>query len=627
MATEPANFAKTPAEIYGLASRSEQVLYAAKLLEFALREYSGDYRLGFAELYNTNRKVFPKALRDRIRPAFEVFQKLRHPAKYGEPDFESKTAATEALIAAAEFLFSSYRQIYPEKFWPSPDATRADDRFFDQGFESAPVSPGAVNAYGQVRQQAAHRDRQEVQQRETTGEITDHVSTTRNSVPSSPADSAVASSLSSEPAESEFEIPRYELTGPGGLFPPRLSLAQLEKTCHRMGRSLRAGINVVTAWETEGRGFNGQIGDAFANVREKIAHGETLHAAVVEQVCFPPMFCEMVRVGEETGRLDQAFLRLADHYRHLVQMRRTFISGITWPIFQFCAAIGVISLFFIALSVLEQVLPMFRAPDIFMLGLGPLGNLGLFWTFLILGGTGCFVAIKGTANGWFGQLPMQLALKIPLVGDTIRILALSRFAWSFGMAIEAGMDAERSIQLGVRSTHNPFYIVHEPEILESVGRGSDFHTALRRTGAFPDDFLQAVEVGELTGEITESLERLSDDYQEQAELLLRRISQICGFLVSLFVMGVVILLIVLLYMNYIGTLNDAISNPMGSLEQYKAGGTTTNPITAAKNQMVDQIMQSEDMKTITNMYEVMGRADEMQGDEFLDALLAPYENK
>lgn len=613
MATEPADFAKTPSEIYTLASRSEQVTEAAKLLEYALREYSGDFRSGLTDLYNSNRQVFEKDLRNRIRAAFQVRAKVRNVAKYGEPEFEEKTSAAETFIGAAQVLFTKYSKIYPEKFLMAAPPV-ADEEFFEKGFERPTSEP---SAFDNVRSAATERELDETN-------LVRRAQSDRDSDEELPK----AESLDDE---DEFEIPDYQLPSPKKFFEPRLKIKQLEKICHRMGRSLKAGISITKAWETEARSLQGNLGNAFRDVLHAISSGDTLAQSVSSHDCFPPMFCEMVRVGEETGRLDRAFLRLADHYRNLVQMRRTFLSGITWPAFQFCAAIGVISFFFILLAILEAWMPStFEAPDIFMLGFGPIGNLFIFWTLLGLFGATLFVAIKGISSGWFGEAPMRLALRIPLIGNTIKTMSLSRFAWSFGMAIESGMDAQRAIRLGVRSTNSQYYMAHEDQIADSVGQGNDFYTSLDQTDAFPEDLLQAVEVGEMTGEITESLERLSDDYREQTENSLRRISQISGFLVSMFIAIIIIFFIVLMYMKYIGTLNDAISNPMGAMQQYESGETkkkSSNPVTAAKNKMVNQIMESEDMQKYKKLMEGAAKADTLHGHDFLDALLEPFEEK
>ena len=343
MATEPAEFGKTPAEIYSLESRSEQVIEAAKLLEYGLREYSGDYRSGFTQLYNANRNVFEKELRDKIRNAFEVRGQARNVAKHGDPGFESKSQAAETFVQAAQVLFKNYPQIFPERFQVSNETSIQDSAFFEQGFESHPEPDSAQpSAFENVRKTNGN------------GAVAAFASTQKleKSEPDPDGTLPVAESIHDD----EYVIPTYELPSAATLFEAKLSLKQLEKMCHRLGRSLKAGISITKAIKTESNNLNSKFEEPFEQVLREVSGGGTLANTVAQHNCFPPMFCEMVRVGEETGTLDRVFLRLADHYRNLIQMRRTFISGITWPIFQFCAAIGVISFFFIALSILESML-------------------------------------------------------------------------------------------------------------------------------------------------------------------------------------------------------------------------------------------------------------------------------
>src|SRR5262245_31944415 len=133
-----------------------------------------------------------------------------------------------------------------------------------------------------------------------------------------------------------------------------LSVSQLEKMCYRLGASLKAGIPVAQAWGNETPLFRGRVRRSFDKVQARLLGGEALADAVFAESCFPPLLTEMVRVGEETGQLDQAFLKMADHYRALVRMKRTFLQGVTWPIFQLIAAMVVISVFFVVLHVLQS---------------------------------------------------------------------------------------------------------------------------------------------------------------------------------------------------------------------------------------------------------------------------------
>lgn len=598
MATESADTVKTVSEIYSVADRSEQVLESAKLLEFALREYSGDYQSSFTQLYNANRKIFEKSLRDRIRTGFDSWKALKSPQKYPEPNFESKTESAEAFIAASSFLFGSYPKIYPQKFLVVPPPPVSDSGFFERGFD-APPATAAESAFANRRNRNNESNPDEMA--------------------SGPATQPVPPEVTAADSDSQFIPPSYSISS-ASFFSAKLSIKQLEKLCHRMGRSLKAGVGILRVWETETKAAPSRLQDAFEEVGRDISSGEKLADAVARHACFPGVFCEMVQVGEATGRLDQVFLKMADHYRNLIQMRRTFIQGITWPVLEMGAAVLIISLMFILFSVLEASIANLKAPDLFMLGFSPIGNLMLFWTLVLMMGGGLFLLIKGITSGWFGQLPMRMALRIPLVGNTLKTLSLSRMSWSFGMAIHAGMDAEHAIRLGIRSTNNEYYAAHEDEVAQQVSGGSQFHEALRSVDAFPDDFIEAVEVGEITGEITESLERLSDDYKEQAELDLKKISQICGFLTFLF--GAILIgfiVIVLVKKIYLDPIDQALNNPMSTMEQIESG-EETDPITAIKNEKVKAFMENNsDFKRIKSLYEVLGEGG---GDpnKFLDSL-------
>jgi len=54
--------------------------------------------------------------------------------------------------------------------------------------------------------------------------------------------------------------------------------------------------------------------NALTGVKEKIARGEGLHYSIREAGIFPGMLCSMVKIGEETGSLDDILGKTADFY-------------------------------------------------------------------------------------------------------------------------------------------------------------------------------------------------------------------------------------------------------------------------------------------------------------------------
>ena len=167
------------------------------------------------------------------------------------------------------------------------------------------------------------------------------------------------------------------------LLPPRLSSKQLAELSHRLSIELAAGIDIRRIWTREAERVPSRMQAQFASVRDAVATGESLSVGLAHTGhLFPPMFLEMVHVGEQTGTLAEVFERLARHYRHQVQMRRTFLSLISWPMSQLGITICVIG---IVIWVLGIIAGRNQGQPIDILGFGLIGSRGLviYINFLI----------------------------------------------------------------------------------------------------------------------------------------------------------------------------------------------------------------------------------------------------
>ena len=116
-------------------------------------------------------------------------------------------------------------------------------------------------------------------------------------------------------------------------------------------------------------------------------------------------------------------------------------------------------------------------------------------------------------------------------------MALARLAWTLSLALNAGIDARRAIRMALQSTQNRYYTQHTAEVDAVIVRGGQFHEALRRSGAFPEEFLTALENAEITGTESESLTRLSEDYQQRAETATLALTVAASFAIWALVAG------------------------------------------------------------------------------------------
>ena len=347
-----------------------------------------------------------------------------------------------------------------------------------------------------------------------------------------------------------------------------ISNAKLAGLFKRMATSYRAGLDLRTILEQESKTGSAAYRKELRIVANQINQGTTLAKAISRnEGTFPPLVLATIEAGERGGRLEESFDRLAEHYASLVSFRRNLLTLMAWPLFELAMSVGIIGLMII---VMEWVTSSQNAPSVDWLGFGKnaegenrvssAGYLILYMFFIaFFAFAGTFLVI-GTKRGWFGIVPMLIARRIPLLGTIIVQMAMSRFAWTLGVAIDAGLSAMNSAQLALRATQNYFYTRHENDVALQIRGGDEIHESLRATGEFPEEVIMYVQNGEKAGEVPEMMKHLSDTYQERVQTNMKTLAVIGFVLTFLVVAAVIIAAIFFIFINFImKTYNDAAS--------------------------------------------------------------------
>jgi len=342
------------------------------------------------------------------------------------------------------------------------------------------------------------------------------------------------------------------------LFTPQLSNKALTELCHRLAVETDSGIDVRRTWQREAEMARGRIQPYYAQIRDSVARGDSLSQALSQTGnVFPMLFREMTKVGEETGTLGRVFYRLEGHYRRQVHAQRIFLGAIAWPMLELAFAIFVIGVLIWILG----MIPTSGGERIDPLGWGLMGTRGLliYANFIIAVG----LCIAGVAfaiqRGMLWTRPLQRGLMmLPGIGNALQKIALARLTWALHLAMNVDMDVRRVVPLVLRATGNDYYIRHTDQVVTDVAAGHPLHEALAATGAFPSDFLDALEIAENSGRTVESMERLSNRYDSEAATAINVISVLLGVMVAGLVMGIIIYMIFRLAGFYIGTINEAV---------------------------------------------------------------------
>jgi type IV pilus assembly protein PilC len=336
-------------------------------------------------------------------------------------------------------------------------------------------------------------------------------------------------------------------------------LPALVAWCRTLHHSLGAGLDPVRIFRQQAKSGPRALRDVAGSVAEKLGKGDSLEDAFGEyQDRFPPLFIELVAIGEQTGRLEDTFRELESYYETSLSIQMNFRAQMMYPAFQFVAAVLILSGLIFILGALGS---MGRAATTDPLGIGLTGTGGAITFLVVCFGTvgALLLAMKMAANNvqWRARMEGML-LMIPGWGPAMHSLALQRFCVALRMCAEAGLRMEKTLHYCFRATSNSAFTSREERAQAIVKKGRELSEAILESGApFPDEFREMVSLGEETGNMSEVMERLATRYAEEAERRLKTAARITSYAIYAFVALMIIIAIFKVAGIYIGMIDGA----------------------------------------------------------------------
>jgi type II secretory pathway component PulF len=336
------------------------------------------------------------------------------------------------------------------------------------------------------------------------------------------------------------------------------SLKEVQNFCNRTATGLRAGVDILRILDTEAKVGSQRYKDACRDTSLRIRNGHSLSEAMrLQGDFFPPLLLKMIEAGEHSGQVDRTLQFMSEYYLDLKKTRQDFISRITMPVIQLLAAIAIICLLIFINGFFKSGSATDKPFD--LTGVGLRGGTGVLIFLSIILGIG---AVLGTIafgiwRNWFNchNILVPLIRNVPVIGPVFTQTAMARLSMTLSMMLGAGVDAKRSVRDGLLSTGNYYYMSGLPATMQEIERGNSLAESLAAPGVLPDDFIQAVEVGELSGSDSESLERMAVVYGEKAQLALKQLAIAAGFAIWTMIAAMIIAVIFMVFMQYVNMLN------------------------------------------------------------------------
>lgn len=327
----------------------------------------------------------------------------------------------------------------------------------------------------------------------------------------------------------------------------RPDLEDLILFCRQMYTLMRAGVPINQALMGLIRSArNPVLGRALSDIKVFIESGRELSAALARfPDLFSSLFINTIRIGEGTGRLDDAFLRLGEYLDRDRDTRARIKSALRYPSFVLIAisiAIGILNVIVIPqfAQVFARAKVALPLPTRILIGSS---NFCVAYWPAILG----VIAVSGfLIRNWIrteqGRYRWdKWKLKLPIVGSIIYRATLARFTRGFAMSLGAGVGLTQALSVMSNAVDNEFIGDHIRNIRTGVERGDTLTRSATATGMFSPLVLQMLAVGEETGAVDDLLAECAGFYEREVDYDVKNLSQTIEPVLILFLAGFVLL--------------------------------------------------------------------------------------
>lgn len=303
----------------------------------------------------------------------------------------------------------------------------------------------------------------------------------------------------------------------------KVALKDLSIMARQMATMINSGLSLlralsILAEQTE----NPALAKVLFQVRADVEAGVSLSAALGRHPqIFPPLMINMIKAGEIGGFLDHVLISVAENYESEVKLRAKIKSAMTYPVVVFCFAILAV------VGMLLFIVPIFVGMFESLGGELPLPTQVLVtmsdimkWLAPVV-----LVALIPSMTWWRRHKNDEavrrridpIKLKMPIFGNLMRKVAISRFTRNFGTMIHAGVPILQALDIVGETSGNMVIENAAKAVRESVRSGQSLAGPLNEHPVFPPMVVQMITVGEDTGALDEMLHKIASFYDQEVE--------------------------------------------------------------------------------------------------------------
>lgn len=356
-------------------------------------------------------------------------------------------------------------------------------------------------------------------------------------------------------------------------FPNSLNIGlknQKEMMIENLALMISAGLDILQAFEAvNSEADSWQIKKLVKVLTEEIENGSTLWRSLEYTKAFPAQTISLVRVGEESGRLVENLNVVILQQRKQREFNSKIRSAMMYPSFVLFIT------FVVGLSITWFILPrltvVFSSLNVklplitqLLIAFGKfLSDYGNVFVPAVIGGllVLLYVLFVFRPTKFIGQF---FSLHTPGISKLVIQTEVARFGFVFGTLMEAGMPLIYALDSLKKSTEFRAYKKFYTYLIKSLEEGNSFRQSFddykRSKKLLPKSIQQLISAGEKSGNLSKTLLKIGDIYEEKIEMTTKNLSIILEplllFIVWLGVLAVAIAVILPIY-SLVGNFNPS----------------------------------------------------------------------
>lgn len=286
---------------------------------------------------------------------------------------------------------------------------------------------------------------------------------------------------------------------------------------------------------------NQKIKDVSADIYESVKSGKLMSEAMERHPkIFDEVMISLVRMSEKTGGLQIAFKNIYENIKWSAEIKRKTMKAIRYPIF------SLFVMLLVAAIMLKVVVPKvtgfiidqgIAVPGYTTALISTSDFFQKYFFAIILYIIGIIVVIKVLSNNKTFKMKVDhIKLKLPVLGNLIMKIEMSKFTKFFGVTFSSGIPVLECLTISANVVSNTFLRNDIERIRQQVSDGKSVSNALGDSPNFPNMVLRMFKVGEESGNMTEAMGNIEYFYETEIN---DGIDQIIGTLqpAIMFVMG------------------------------------------------------------------------------------------